>query len=144
MARAVTLLAAVAVLVLSGCSGGEDGGGGACVQDLDLACAPLYTPSFANLHAQTLAPSCGISGGSCHSAQGAQGGLVLDDADVAYALLLGSNGAPQRVIPGDPACSLVVRKLHADSPSEVMPPGAPLSEAERCVFVRWIDAGAAR
>lgn len=122
-----------------GCGGGSD-----CVADLPLDCAPLYDPTFDQIHARTLVPSCAVSGASCHGAEGGQGDLVIGDADSAYAALLGTNGGRARVTPGDPACSLLVERLWSTDPAVVMPRGAPLSDAERCVFTKWIAAGAKR
>ena len=130
-------------LAIAACTA-DGGGGDGCVQ-VDAACAPLYTPVFDELHTRTLAPTCAVPGGSCHAAAGAQGGLVLEDPDTAFGELLGTttSGGVARVVPGDPGCSEVVRRVFAGG-SQGMPPGAPLSDAETCVFVQWIDAGAER
>lgn len=122
-----------------GCGGRSD-----CVADVPLDCAPLYEPTFDNIHQRTLIPSCAVSGASCHAAEGGQGGLVFSDADSSYAALLGTGGQRPRVAPGDPGCSLIVERLWSSDPSVVMPRGAPLSEAERCVFTQWIAGGAKR
>src|SRR5262249_54064578 len=82
-----------------------------CVTDLPASCAPLYTPTFAQLYSRTFLPTCAQPGTACHAAAGAQGSLVLEDPDVAYRDLLGEQGARVRVIPGDPSCSLVVERL---------------------------------
>jgi len=132
IAPLLTLLAPIAV----GCGGG--GSGDACV-DVDLTCQPLYEPTFDNIHQRTLAAKCAVSGSACHSRAGAQNGLVMEDADTAYDDLLRS-----RVTPGDPSCSLMIRRIQSGDPDFQMPPGAPLSAAERCVLIQWVEAGAER
>lgn len=137
--RASALLAGA--LLASGCGGDEPAT--ACVQGLDLTCAPLYSPTFDQVFTRTLQPSCALSGASCHASEGAMGGLVLADADAAYASLLGQNGEKSRVVAGDAACSLLVERLDATGDA-VMPPGAPLADAERCAVAQWIQNGAKR
>lgn len=123
-------------LMLSGC-----GGSGDCLESLDLACAPLYEPTFAELHARTLSGSCAI--GACHSGTSRAAGMSLEGIDEAYAALTGAAGGP-RAIAGDAACSLLVRRVESPEASFVMPPGRPLSAAERCVIRRWVASGAQR
>lgn len=113
------------------------------MHSLDLTCAPLYTPTFDQVFTRTLKPTCALSGASCHASEGAMGGLVLADADGAYAALLGQNGARTRVVAGDAACSLIIERLDATD-ANVMPPGAPLADAERCAVAQWIQNGAKR
>jgi hypothetical protein len=82
--------------------------------------------------------------GTCHTADAAMAGLVLQDADQAYSLLLGQTGRA-RVNPGDPACSLLVIRLESNDPTFRMPPGpTPLLESARCDILQWIANGAAR
>ena len=108
-----------------------------CVEDLDLDCTPLYEPTFDAVYAETLEPTCGQGSFSCHSSGGARGGLVFEDPDESYDLLLDG-----RVVPGDAACSLLVIRLEHDRFE--MPPGEPLSEEERCAIRQWVAAGAHR
>lgn len=131
-AAALGLLATLA----AACGGGGDDDG--CVQ-VDLDCAPLYEPVFEEVHSRTLAAKCAVAGSACHSREGAQNGLVLEGIDTAYDALLDS-----RVLPGDPSCSLVVRRIESDDADFAMPPGMPLGAAERCAIIRWIADGAAR
>ena len=70
------------------------------------------------------------------------GGLVLEDPTESYDALLGRNGAPRRVIPGDPACSDLMVRLDSPGQEWSMPPGTPLDERARCAIRRWIAAGA--
>jgi hypothetical protein len=117
----------VALLAATGCPSET------CVE-LDAVCDPLYEPEWANVYVRTLQPSCGVGGGSCHSSEGAKGGLILDDEDAAF------EGMQQRLIPGEASCSLIAVRLHLDE----MPPSSPLSAAEQCAVQRWIDSGAVR
>lgn len=144
--RCLATLAALLVLGgAPGCSSGDSNAKPAlsCVTDLDLSCAPLYTPDFDHLFTNTLHPTC-AQPGVCHAADSGRAGLVYEDPDTAYALLLGENAGHPRVVPGDPSCSPIVERIESPDPSVQMPPGKPLSDAERCVFVRWIAEGAKR
>ena len=67
--------------------------------------------------------------------------LVENDANVPE---LGEGSEEARVIAGDPACSLLVERLVSSDPKLQMPPGNPLSAAERCALVQWIEKGATR
>jgi hypothetical protein len=120
------------LLLAAACSDDE------CVE-VDPNCTPLYEPTFENVFNNTLLPKCGVSGGACHGDAGRQNGLGLVEIDEAYDLLLES-----RVIPNDPSCSLIVRRIESDDPSFAMPPGAPLSAQERCAIEKWIANGAPR
>ncbi len=120
--------------------------GPTCVEDLDLGCRPLFDPpTFQDIYDNTLHPTCASGRGTCHSADGAMGGLVFEDPDTAYDLLLGGSTARARVVPGDPACSLIVERLDASDDAFRMPPGSdPLPGAEICTVVQWIAQGANR
>ncbi|MEQ1504388.1 MAG: hypothetical protein ABMB14_19260 [Myxococcota bacterium] len=112
--------------LLGGC------GAGACL-DLPATCTPEYDPAFAEVYANTLAPTCALSG--CHAGTGT-GGLGLGTTiDEAYA------GLDALVVPGDAACSPLIDHLEPDGLGD-MPPGRVLTEAERCAIRSWIDAGA--
>ncbi len=126
-------------LLLASCSSEPE-----CLQ-VDRACAPLYSPAFSELYRRTLAPTCAQAGGFCHAADGGAGGMSFVDEESAYRALTspGSDGEP-RAVAGDPSCSLLVRRTSATDSSFVMPPGMPLSEAERCVLIRWVGEGAKR
>jgi Planctomycete cytochrome C len=117
---------------LSTSSCGDD-----CVE-VSSDCAPAYEPTFDNVYTNTLSQSCAV-GSSCHSTSGNQGGLGFDTADQAYDALVGEG----LVSGGDAACSSVIARLEADG-DDVMPPGAPLSDAERCAVIQWVQNGAAR
>ncbi|WP_394841495.1 hypothetical protein LZC95_31025 [Pendulispora brunnea] len=145
----VALAASLAVVVVA-CSGGDDSPAGpSCVQGLKLDCTPLYDPpDYPTLFEKTFKKTCASGVGTCHTSDAAKGGLVFEDADTAYAQLLGTApGAAgrKRVIPRDPACSLLVEKLESTEPSVRMPPSSSgLPAAERCAIERWIANGAAR
>ncbi len=126
-------------MAASACGSGEGDGGAACAT-YDPSCAPLYEPTFDQIFQRTLKPSCALSGRSCHSSEGNQGGLVYEDPDRAHALLL-QTGA---VKPGDAACSELAIRITTAKASRRMPPGAPLSAAEQCTIQRWIADGAKR
>lgn len=106
--------------------------------DVDTECTPLYEPTFDNVYQNTLAVSCAVGNGTCHTSDASAGGLAFPDADSAYAALL-----DDRVEPGDASCSLIVERIASDG-DDVMPPGSPLNETERCSIVQWIEAGAER
>ena len=81
---------------------------------------------------------------ACHGVDGAsrQGGLRLDTRDGALA---GGDSGPTAVLPGKGAESLVVHRIRSTDPDSVMPPPEtqkPLSEAQKVLLERWIDAGA--
>lgn len=125
-----------------GCAGDTD-----CVEGLPADCAPEYPATFEQVHARTLAPSCAVAGGACHAADGKQGGLDLSDVEGAFLALTqapATSASGARVVPGDAACSLLVRRIESARLDEVMPPGAPLREGVRCAIRTWIDEGAPR
>jgi hypothetical protein len=127
----------IAIALAAACDGEQP-----CIE-VATDCQPLYEPVYDEVFARTLVPKCGVSGTACHSAEGARAGLILVDPDQAYDLLLGASGRA-RVNPGDPGCSLLVRRLASRDASFVMPPGSPLAEAEICAVVQWIANGAER
>ena len=129
------------LLSASGC--GQPAPSGECVSGLDVAtCSPLYPPTFDDVYERTLAKTCALSGASCHAAEGQAGGLSFESADAAYDHLTG--GEEPRVIAGDAACSPLVERIEATDEARVMPPGSPLSDAERCAVEQWIENGAKR
>jgi len=134
LAVSVVLMTPFLAASLSGCSGGDL----ACVEAVASDCQPLYQPTFDEVFARTLTPRCAINGGACHSGSNAKKGLRMDEIEEAYSLLV--NGG--RVLPGDSACSLLSIRLEGGG--GVMPPGAQLSEAERCAVQTWVANGAKR
>ncbi len=135
----VVLLAALGAT--PGC--GPDG---ECLPELPRDCSPLYDPTYDELFSRRLVMTCGASstGRSCHASTGAQAGLVFEDPDVSYDLLLGTGGGRARVMAGNPECSLLMQRLESTDPAYGMPPGSRLSDAELCSFTLWIANGAER
>jgi hypothetical protein len=104
---------------------------------VDTHCAPLYAPTFDNIYTMTLRDTCGSERQSCHSAAGKQGGMSFEDQQHAFDAL--RNG---RVVPGNPSCSKMIVRTDSPGASYQMPPGDPLSLAERCVLIQWVAGGA--
>lgn len=121
---------------LAGCPGGDDPPP-MCIT-VDSSCAPLYTPTFANVYTMTIRPSCGPTNSSCHSASG-EGGLSFADEQTAYDNLLGG-----RVTAGDPGCSEFVVRTSSPGADYQMPPGGALSAPARCALLQWVQNGAQR
>ncbi len=89
-------------------------------------------------------PDCATSG--CHSGANPAAGLNLEAAN-SYAMLVGipssQDGTLQRVEPGSPANSYLIRKLEGTaSVGQRMPPTAPLPQSEIDVIRQWISDGA--
>lgn len=127
------LQVAFALVAIGGCSG--SGGDADCPIPLPADCEPLYEPVFEEIHARTIERSCALSG--CHAADSVQGGLDLEGEQQAWAALVDEG----RVVPGDPECSDLMKHLHGVG-APLMPPGRPLSDAERCAVQQWIADGA--
>jgi hypothetical protein len=104
-----------------------------------IGCAgsPSDRPAdWSYVHAAVIAPNCATS--SCHSERAAIAGVVLDDPDRAYRVLLDR----QYVIPADPASTLL-QLLEGDERTR-MPPDAPLPAADIELVRAWIEQGALR
>lgn len=110
--------ASFALAALAGCAG-------------DPADRPV---AWSYVHAAIVAPNCATS--SCHSERAQTAGVVLDDADQAYAALLDRDF----VVPGDPASTLM--SLLEGDERRRMPPDAPLPAADIALIRAWIEAGA--
>ena len=113
-----------------------------CVQGLSADCAATYDPpTYSTIFDKILHPTCATGRGTCHTADTAPNGLVFETADDAYKLLLDG----RRVLPGDPSCSLIMKRLTSTDPNYHMPKGSlSLSAGDQCTIVRWIATGAAR
>ena len=102
------------------------------------------TVTLATLSAEIFTPNCAVSG--CHSGPGASGGLSLEADTIAGEIIdvLSQSYGIQRVAPGDPENSLIVKKARGDADAGGrMPRGAAaLSSAEIAKIVEWIEAGA--
>lgn len=144
---------AILATVTAGCSGNESSG--ACLAPLPRAeadeCDLAHAPEFDVIYQQTFNNgTCGV-GSQCHTPDGATGGLVLTgDPERAYDMLLGgpddghSGHDHALVIPGDPECSELMRRLESDDTGYQMPPGSPLPSSKRCAITQWIANGAER
>ena len=141
----MVMLAALLLLV-SSCNDdtgdGDVGDGPPCSSRDASACTPLYEPTWDRVHAQTIAPRCGVAGSACHAeptASGASNGLVVTDLEATRTALI----EHEFVIPGDAACSGLIIRLDTDDDMLRMPPGAQaLDETERCSVAQWIENGA--
>jgi hypothetical protein len=152
--RRARVAASIALLALYACEevdGAADAGSDAstdCLAPLDLDCSPSYHPTFEQIHQRLIQSQCGVTGasGGCHGPESeGQGGLVLDDPDVAYEELLGISDGRARVVPGDPECSILVQRIESNDPSFRMPSrAARLPEGVRCAIRQWIANGAKR
>lgn len=131
----------VVVVLLAGCPSEPPP---ACIT-VDTTCAPAYVPTFANVYKNTLSVSCGSDNSSCHSATGRQAGLSFEDQATAYAGLTAKSQLDPtrfRVVPGDPACSLLIVRTDSPGKDYQMPKGDPLDPATRCALLQWVQAGA--
>jgi hypothetical protein len=131
--RQLWFVAVLAAAPLAGCTSDTPP---SCIT-VEPTCAPLYAPTFDNVYTMTLRDTCGSQRSSCHSAAGKQGGMSFEDAQHAYDALLAG-----RVMPGNPGCSKMVIRTDSPGAAYQMPPGDPLSEAERCALIQWVAAGA--
>jgi Planctomycete cytochrome C len=95
--------------------------------------------SWGYIHAAIVVPTCATIG--CHSDFSEQGNLNLEEEQEGYDELL--NSLPRRVVPGNPAGSLLMVRLQGIG-GQRMPPDAPLPAADVELIGRWIENGAAR
>jgi hypothetical protein len=133
---------------LAGC--GTSGSGAPadvpCVTGLTTSCAATYAPpTFDTIFANILQPNCSVGTGTCHTSDFDAGGIVFADASAAYATLLGTGGGTAYVVPRDPGCSTLMKRLESKDPSYHMPKGSTfLSDGDLCTIVQWIGEGAMR
>jgi len=150
-AACLALLPALALCAVA-CGGDPE----PCDSPVELTSSP--TPG-AHASAEDVAPilerSCALGG--CHLSGPGAGGLVLGRSTAAWRAALVNVPSQQSptmmlVAPGDPDRSWLVAKLRgalcaAACDRELgcggpMPPGEPLSEAERATIIAWIADGA--
>jgi hypothetical protein len=103
-----------------------------------------FGPDFSAIQANVFTPDCATAG--CHSGANPPAGLNLEAAN-SYAMLVGiqssQDGTLQRVEPGSPANSYLIRKLEGTaSVGQTMPPTTPLPQSEIDVIRQWISDGA--
>lgn len=117
-----------------------------CVANLTANCAATYAPpTFQTIYGSILKINCASGTGTCHTSDFAAGGLVLADANVAYNRLLGADGGVALVVPGNPGCSTIMKRLESTDPNYHMPRGPNfLSAGDLCTIVQWISQGAAQ
>lgn len=134
-------------------AGTGDGGGGTggsagadCLDPLPERCDLAFAATYDAIYENLLGRTCGSSstGTSCHGPDGGMAGLFLHDREMAYDYLLGHVDDSARVVPGDPECSMLVRRIESTDPDFFMPPTSRLSDGERCAIERWIAMGAKR
>lgn len=126
-----------------------------CGAPVELAAIAAVEPATADDVAAILERSCALGG--CHLSGPGAGGLVLGRSTATWRAALVNvpsqqNPAMALVAPGDPDRSWLVAKVHGalcDATCDralgcggPMPPGAPLSDAERATLVTWIADGA--
>lgn len=130
--------APAAALALAWACGGVDESSGSGCEDVDAGatCTPVFEGDFNDLFERILSPRC-ANAAACHG-EGTRTSLALPDSTEAYRALVDDG----RVVPGWPGCGPLMMRLEATDPRWQMPPGAPLSPAERCVVTRWIADGA--
>jgi hypothetical protein len=132
--------------MLQACGDDGDGGtagmsGDACLQPLELECDPRYPATFEQIHQRLIDRTCNAA--PCHGVSRA-GNLMFGNADAAYARLLNDEVDEPLVIPGDPECSLLMKRLESEDPDFVMPVRDPLDDDELCAIRQWIANGAER
>jgi len=138
-----TSLPSVVALAVLGTLLGCGDEGGECLLAVTTDCAVSYEPTYANIFNNTLRPTCGGPGVSCHGEDGRRGGLVFSSESESYELLLGLSDGRSRVIAGDPDASLLLQRLECSSPLPRMPLNSdPLPATARCAIAKWIAAGA--
>ena len=123
--------------LLCGCGGDPE----VCLPALPEDCNLLFEPSYDVLYKQFFSKTCNEAG--CHDTKTAQAGLSFADHDEAYKLLLGDGpDGRARVLPGNPECSLLMRRLESSDPQFRMPPGGGALPGARCAVQQWIAKGA--
>ena len=149
LAALAALAALVALTALAGCNGGGDSSDGGtsdppCVLPQDAGCAASFAPpTFDAIFMNILKPNCAVGTGTCHTSDFAAGGIVFENEATAYATLLGADGGTAFVLPRNPACSTLMKRLQSTDPNYHMPRGPnSLSEQDLCTITQWIDQGA--
>ena len=137
--------AAVAAAMLFGCGGGSGEGLDETGRPLPPGGALGLAPTLASIQANVFTPTCAVAG--CHGGASAQQGLRLDAGFSAGNLInvqSTQDASFTRVIPGNAASSLIVRKLEGTQPfGEQMPAFLPPLPQETIDVIRqWIQNGA--
>lgn len=143
--------AAAAALFAAACSdpidpGGEPSDEATVVDPLEDIPQEVEANSLDDLYRKVLLPSCAGQQGLCHSGQFEPN---LSTPSLAYYNLVERPGLEKRdrlrVVPGDPAASLLIDKLRNRDVISVMPLGAQhLGEEQIQAIEAWIAGGAKR
>ncbi len=115
-----------------------------CVTGLDAGCAATYDPpTYDAIYTGILVPNCAVGTGACHTSDFAPDGLAFAAETASYDTLLGLDGGAALVLPGDPGCSTLMKRLESTDPDYHMPRGPSfLSAGDLCTIVQWISRGA--
>lgn len=140
------VLTALALVGCAGCSSNGDSSSTdpPCVTGLDAGCAATYDPpTYDTIYTSILVPNCAVGTGTCHTSDFAPDGLVFADETTSYDTLLGLDGGTPLVLPGNPGCSTLMKRLESTDPDYHMPKGPSfLSAGDLCTIVQWISQGA--
>lgn len=102
-----------------------------------------FGPNFSEIQAAVFTPSCATA--NCHSGGNPPASLNLEAAN-SFAMLVGiaseQDGALQRVNPGNPEVSYLIRKLEGSGSGQQMPPNNALPQADIDIIRQWITDGA--
>lgn len=125
--RTILLDPRTSILILTLACGGEP-----CLEA--LACPPRETPTFEVLYDEVLAPSCAFASRSCHGPGGARRPSMVD-------LETAREELDPYVVPGEPLCSELVRRVSSEEAGFRMPPAASsrLSDDAICAIAAWVD-----
>ena len=144
--RRSRILGAVFGLVIAGCISLSPA-------EIARAVDPIepMVPTFSGIYEGILLP-VGCAAAFCHGAETPAAALQLGSREQAYQALVGvratgvacADSKLLRVVPGDPASSLLLMKLTLQPPCGVsMPaPDSLLKESQIAVIRRWIELGA--
>jgi hypothetical protein len=140
------VLTALALVGCAGCSSNGDSSSTdpPCVTGLDAGCAATNDPpTYDTIYTSILVPNCAVGTGTCHTSDFAPDGLVFADETTSYDTLLGLDGGTPLVLPGNPGCSTLMKRLESTDPDYHMPKGPSfLSAGDLCTIVQWISQGA--
>jgi hypothetical protein len=147
-ARAGVRAAQITVILasLSAACGDDDSGGGLTCIEVDPDCMTAFPANWDNVFKFVIDQRCGTGEGvACHGTDGHQGGLILSGQDQAYDHLVNGKGGHARVLPKDPACSILMERISSSDANVRMPLGsAALSDGDKCGVQKWIAQGAGK
>jgi hypothetical protein len=120
-----------------------DGTEGGDFEALFTVTTPPSGATLAAIQASVFTPTCAVSG--CHSGAMPTGDMNLEDGQTfANVVNVASQGMPSmdRVEPGDPDNSFLVRRIEGTVAPQMPLGGTPLSQAQIDDIRQWIDDGA--